>query len=256
MTRRWPGLRRHPDGGLTVRLDGIDAPETHYLASGGLGVLRQPSPWPDRAAAALLEFLGFQRVGRHSDERVVSAEPPAVAGAIALRRADKYGRAVAFAFRGRFRISSSQRFALTAPVVRSSANWHLLTQGLAYPVFYQDMPQPLLELMGRAGHEARAAGLGLWPHDRSHDGFTLASLDALQREALLWPKLFRRLVDHVGGNGGQLSLAAFGAYLESEVGVVRLWQAGCDAAFTSLVSVEQASVRLLVPPEAIAFAED
>lgn len=256
MTDRWPGLRRHPNGGLTVRLDGVDAPETHYLAAGGLGVLRQPPPWPDRAAAALLEFLGFRAVGRHSDERVVAAEPAAVAGAIALRRVDKYGRAVAFAFRGRFRIGHAHRFALTPAVVRSSVNWHLLARGLAYPVFYQDMPQPLLQLLAQAAHEARAAGLGLWPHDRSHDGFALASLDALQREAMLWPKLFRRLVDQVSGNGGQLSLAAFSAYLEGEVGQVRLWQAGCDAAFSGLVSVEGACVRLLVPPEAVAFAED
>lgn len=252
---RWPGLRRHPDGGLGVRLDGVDAPETHYLAAGGLGVLRQPPPWPDRAAAALLDFLGFRTVGRHSDGRVVSAQPAAVAGAIAVRRVDKYGRAVAFAFRGRFRLAGRSRFALTAAVVRSSVNWRLLEAGLAYPVFYQDMPVPLLELLAGAAREARTAGRGLWPHDRSHDGFSLSSLAALEND-LLWPKLFRRLVDHVGSNGGSLSLAAFGAFLDAEVGRVRLWQSACDAAFADLVAVDDGILRLMTPPEALAFAED
>ena len=238
-----------------MRLDGVDAPETHYLAAGGLGVLRQPPPWPDRAAAALLRFLGFETVGRHSDERVVTARPAAVAGALAVRRVDRYGRAVAFAFRGRFRMGARSRFALTADAVHSSANWRLLADGLAYPVFYRDMPPALVALLAQAAADARGAGRGLWPHDRSHGGFALTSLDALQCD-LLWPKLFRRLVDHVGGNGGDLSLAAFGAFLEGDVGAVRLWQAACDVPFADLVAVDHAAVRLLVPPEAIAFPED
>ncbi len=256
LARQAPGVKRHPNGGITLRLDGVDALETHYLASGGLGVLRQPAPWPDRAALSLLTFLGFSEVRRHSDERIIASQPLATRGAIAMRRVDKYGRAVAFVFRGEFRMAPSGRFALTPEVVRSSANWHQLRQGHAYPIFYQDMSPALMALCSEAACAARAEGLGFWPEDRTHGGFALTSLDALKGEALLLPKLFRRLVDHVGSNGGQLSLATFRAFLETQVGPVCLWREPCSVAFAELVEVEGAELRLLVAPEDIAFAED
>ena len=255
LARHTPGVKRHPNGGITLRLDGVDALETHYLASGGLGVLRQPAPWPDRAALSLLTFLGFSEVRRHSDERIIASLPLATRGAIAMRRVDRYGRAVAFVFRGECRMASG-RFALTPEVVRSSANWHQLRHGHAYPIFYQDMPPTLMALCSEAACAARAEGLGFWPEDRTHGGFALTSLDALKGEALLLPKLFRRLVDHVGGNGGQLSLATFQAYLETRVGPVCLWREPCSVSFAELVAVEGAALRLLVAPEDIAFAED
>ncbi len=249
-------MKRHPDGGITLRLDGIDALETHYLATGGLGVLRQPAPWSERAADALLTFLGFEKIRRHSDERIIASQPLATRGAIALRRIDKYGRAVAFAFRGQFRLAHSSRLELSTKVIRSSANWHQLRYGHAYPIFYQDMAPALMEICSAAARAAQAEGLGFWPHDRTHGGFALTSLDALKQEALLLPKLFRRLVDHVGGNGGHLSLATFGALLETKVGVVRLWRQHCSVAFADLVEVNEPTLRLMVVPDEIAFSED
>jgi endonuclease YncB( thermonuclease family) len=256
LMREAPAVKRHPDGGITLRLDGVDALETHYLASGGLGVLRQPEPWPDRAALSLLTFLGFEAVRRHSDERIITCLPLATRGAVAVRRVDKYGRAVAFAFRGHFRVARAGRFELTPEVVRSSANWHQLRHGHAYPIFYQDMPPALMALCSEASRAAQSEGLGFWPEDRTHGGFALTSLDALKHEALLLPKLFRRLVDHVGGNGGQLSLTTFPAFLETKVGQVCLWREPCNVSFTDLVDIEGAALRLLVAPEDIAFAED
>jgi len=251
-----PAVKRHPDGGITLRLDGIDALETHYLASSGLGVLRQPAPWPDHAAAALLTFLGFEEVRRHSDERIIASRPLATRGAIAVRRTDKYGRAVAFAFRGQFHVAHASRFELTPEVVRSSANWHQLRYGHAYPIFYQDMSPALMTLCSDAARAAQAEGQGFWPEDRTHGGFALTSLDALKNEALMLPKLFRRLVDHVGGNGGQLSLATFSAFLETKVGQVSLWRRQCSASFADLVEIDGTALRLLIAPDEMAFAED
>jgi endonuclease YncB( thermonuclease family) len=256
LVRDAPAIKRHPNGGITLRLDGVDALETHYLASGGLGVLRQPAPWPDRAALSLLTFLGFDEVRRHSDERIIASQPLATRGAIAVRRIDKYGRAVAFAFRGQFRASRTGHFELTPEVVRSSVNWHQLRHGHAYPIFYQDMSPALMALCSEASRAAQAERLGFWPEDRTHGGFALTSLDALKREALLLPKLFRRLVDHVGGNSGQLSLTTFRAFLEARIGQVSLWRESCSVSFADLVAIDGAALRLLVPPEDIAFAED
>lgn len=251
-----PAVKRHPDGGIILRLDGIDALETHYLASGGLGILRQPAPWPEHAAAALLTFLGFEEVRRHSDERIIASRPLATRGAIAVRRIDKYGRAVVFAFRGQFHAAHASRFELTPDVVRSSVNWHQLRHGHAFPIFYQDMSPALMALCSDAARAAQGEGLGFWPKDRTHSGFSLTSLDALKNEALLLPKLFRRLVDHVGGNGGRLSLATFHALLEAKVGQVSLWREQCSASFADLVEIDGAALRLLIAPDEMAFAED
>ena len=193
---------------------------------------------------------------RHSDERIIASRPLATRGAIAVRRTDKYGRAVAFAFRGQFHVAQASRFELTPEVVRSSANWHQLRYGHAYPIFYQDMSPDLMTLCSDAARAAQAEGQGFWPEDRTHGGFALTSLDALKNEALLLPKLFRRLVDHVGGNGGQLSLATFSAFLETKVGQVFLWRRQCSASFADLVEIDGAALRLLIAPDEMAFAED
>ncbi|MHB8353470.1 MAG: hypothetical protein ACYDCF_03410, partial [Burkholderiales bacterium] len=87
-------------------------------------------------------------------------------------------------------------------------------------------------------------------------GFALTSLEALRHEAVLLPKLFRRLVDHVGGNGGQLSLTTFHAFLETRVGQVSLWRQQCSASFADLVEIDGAALRLLIAPDEIAFAEN
>ncbi len=113
-----------------------------------------------------------------------------------------------------------------------------------------------MALCSEAARAAQAEGLGFWPEDRTHGGFALTSLDALKHEALLMPKLFRRLVDHVGGNGGQLSLTTFRTFLETRVGQVCLWRQSCSVSFADLVEIEGAALRLLVAPEDIAFAED
>lgn len=250
-----PGLRQHPDGGITLRLDGIDALETHYLASSGIGVLRQCPLWADQSALALLRFLGFNTVRRRSDERIIHCIPTATRGAIALRRKDRFGRAVCFAFRGQFHLPRSPRLALTPEVVRSSANYHQLRHGMAYPTFYQDNSEAVLTVLCEAVHLAQREARGFWPHDCTHKGFTLDSLQALTN-AIILPKLYRRLVDHVGGNGGQLSLAAFADSLRARVGAVCLHPQQVMVEFADLMETQQQSLRLLVAPESILFAED
>ena len=64
--RRGWRVRRSSDGSVQLRLEGIDAPETHY------GALAQPLG--ARARDALLELCGFSEI-RRDEEEVVSATP-------------------------------------------------------------------------------------------------------------------------------------------------------------------------------------
>ena len=152
------GVRPNPTGGVQLRVDGIDALETHYAAGvKGAATRRQPARWGD-AAAELLEFLGFdpRTVRRGDNERVSAAEPDEVPGFVASKFVDTYGRAVAFAFRGNTLEPDSDAF--LEPELLESANAHLLTQGLAYPTFHAG-PRPAGRL-GRGREVSPAAKQG------------------------------------------------------------------------------------------------
>ncbi len=250
-------LRWSPRGAITLRLEGIDALETHYLAKGGLGVLCQPPPWPERAAWALLQYLGFERVVRGPGERILGTEPAATRGAIQLERVDRYGRAVAYAFRGHIQDPPARVCALSPTVLASSANGYLLQQGLVYPVLYQDMAPSTLRWFYQQTQRVRCTGRGLWPMDRTHAGFVFQSVQDLQQRALIWPKLYRRLVDQLGGAKPD-PLDSLEQALETRVGSVRLWREGVTVSFADLLQIDRREqrVRLLVMPEEIAFNSD
>lgn len=250
-------VRIHPDGGITLRLDGIDAPETHYLGQKGLGVLRQPTEWPDLASLALLNHLGFGPVLRRADETVIKAEPAALAGVIALLGADRFGRAVGLAFAG-----SPKKLPrdLTTEIIRHSANAHLVTQGLAYPTFYTDTHSLLLSEITRLAQLARQQKRGAWQVDASTRGFRWDSIEAITQSEMILPKLFRRLVDFAGlmqGNEPKHELfLQFKNQLALDVGVVTLLPQGAQVEFTDLLEERAGIMKLLVAPELILFPAD
>src|SRR5262245_51696441 len=84
-------------GAAQLRLDAIDALETHYTpAAHGARTLHQPLELAHVAGQKLLELLGFTDVVRDG-ETVTSATPDATPGYILTRFADKYGRPVSLA---------------------------------------------------------------------------------------------------------------------------------------------------------------
>jgi len=91
-------VRANAHGGVQLRLDAIDALETHYTPRSSPHPWRQNPALGDGASTALLDLLGFTGVTRNAGGIVTDATPPARPGAILTRFADKYGRAVAFAF--------------------------------------------------------------------------------------------------------------------------------------------------------------
>ena len=56
-------VKRNTSGGAQLRMDGIDALETHYTVEGR--ILHQPLGLGQDAAAALLRWLGFRSVSRN-----------------------------------------------------------------------------------------------------------------------------------------------------------------------------------------------
>jgi hypothetical protein len=128
-------VKRNASGSAQLRLDAIDALETHY----GTPRTHQPLELAHAAAAELLDWLGFSNVVRAQDETVTSSTPDTVAGYILTRSADLYGRCIAFVGRGAPPDADGSQFFVDVDVLRTTANHHLIRQGLAYPTYYRGL---------------------------------------------------------------------------------------------------------------------
>lgn len=248
-------VRRNRAGGAQLRLDGIDALETHYHPPHG-PELHQPPPFARRAADELLTWLGFRDVTRDERGTVTDAAPPDVPGYILTRSADKYGRCVALAGRGEAPGTSGSRIDVDIALLKKTANHHQLTEGLAYPTFYRKLYVDLREEMTVATRAARTSGKGLWPKDETESGAKLNGLTSLTDSSVVLPKLFRRLADYLVLNDGDPSLAGFPDYLEQRDDRLFILSNGQSTGFDTVVDVTNGStVRLNRPPEDLVFEE-
>jgi hypothetical protein len=128
---------------------------------------------------------------------VTSSSPDTVAGYILTRSADLYGRCICFVGRGAPPHDDGSSIFVDVEVLRTTANRHLIGQGLAYPTYYRDLFPDLRNEFTVAAKQARDARLGVWAADATTSGFTVSGLASLQDDIVIVPKLFRRLVDYL-----------------------------------------------------------
>jgi endonuclease YncB( thermonuclease family) len=185
--------RASSDGTFQLRLDGIDAPETHY--NGHAQRLGEP------ARDALLAWCGFTDV-RWAGDQVSAATPAAIPAAILAKLVDLNGRPVVFLLRDDFPPDGEQ-----AEVdVDVTANVELLRTGDAYGTLYASTDAALRDELRAIAREARTGGLGVWPTDAS-GGFVLVSQDSIGPEgSLILPKLFRRCTDYLRSRNARETL--------------------------------------------------
>jgi endonuclease YncB( thermonuclease family) len=247
-------VRRNASGGAQLRLDAIDALETHFLTK--TGEQHQPHRFGDAAAGEVLDWLGFTNVVRGSGGKVTQADPTEVPGFILTRTADVYGRCVSFAGRGTAPAASGSNVFVDVALVQRTVNYHQLARGLAYPTFYRKLFPDLRTAMTEAAKMARAEQLGLWPTDRTQSGAKVATERALFDDVVVLPKLFRRLADYLALNDGDLSLDGFGAYLDQRDDRLFVLSTGHSTSLDTIVQVlDGDTVKLTVAPEDIVFDE-
>jgi endonuclease YncB( thermonuclease family) len=248
-------VRLNSRGGMQLRLDAIDALETHYRA----GTLwHQPVEFGSSAASNLLTYLGFKKVERDDRGTVTSATPDKVPGHILTRFADKYGRAVAFAHTGQRpgRSVDGSQVHVDVKALKTSANYKLVAAGLAYPTFYSLLYPDLRQALADAAVAARKAGSGLWASDVTNKGFRLKSRKQLSEELVILPKLFRRLAGYLAlDESGGVSLTGFAHYLDTLNDRLFTVPDGHSTEFATLVTVQRQTIKLTVEPERIVFAE-
>jgi endonuclease YncB( thermonuclease family) len=253
---RVPGpnpVRTNAGGGAQLRLDGIDALETHYSPRGG-GPLHQPIDLAHQARDELVRWLGFRGIER-TGETVTAATPEELPGYLLTRGADVYGRCVALIGRGDAPGANGSQAMVRVADLRRTANHRMIATGLAYPTFYLKLYADLRAELTKQSRQARDAKKGVWADDRTSKGVDVESLATLTDDAVLLPKLFRRLVDYLAINDRDVSLTGFAAYLEQRQDPVFILSTGTYTGFDFVVSVRDQVVKLTTEPEDLVFQE-
>jgi endonuclease YncB( thermonuclease family) len=247
-------VARNASGGAQLRLDAIDALETHFLTKSG--ETHQPRKFAQAASMELLDWLGFTDVVRNVHDTVIGCEPLQAPGYIFTRTADVYGRCVAFAGKGPAPKSSGSRVFVDGTMLRRTVNYHQISRGLAYPTFYRKLYPDLRAALAEAAKAARAEELGLWPSDLTQTGAKVEGAQSLYDTLVILPKLFRRLADYLALNDGDSSLAGFIPFLRQRDDRLFILSTGHSTGLDTIVEVtDDNTVKLTVPPEGIVFDE-
>jgi hypothetical protein len=246
-------VRTNAAGAAQLRIDAIDALETHYTPTGG-HLLHQPLDLAHAAAAELLKWLGFRGVQRDG-EKVIAVDQDDLPGFILTRGADVYGRCVALVGRGDPPATSGHSINVDVKLLRKTANHRLLTLGLAYPTFYSKLYVDLRRELAKQAGAAREAGKGVFARDRTQKGVEVKSLNTLTDDAVILPKLFRRLADYLHLNGDDPSLAGFMTFLAQQDDQLWVIPTGQKTSFDTVVAVSGQTVRLKRLPEELVFEE-
>ena len=229
-----------------LRLEGIDALETHYAGR------HQPERWARAARDRLLNFVGVQNVQWDANQSTIVAASDGTRGWILSRAKEKYGRPVAFLYAGESDQADGAQLFLAPDQMRSSFNFVALAEGLAYPTYYQELFADLRNELTSAVKAARSSGLGLWPEDRTGAGFDATSLAVIIDQAPILPKLFRRLSDYMAAQG-----TAVGFREALALGDDAVWDLRTQNLTHLDTFVEQApgttAIRLTRDPEELVF---
>ncbi|NNN30178.1 nuclease [Streptomyces sp. S3(2020)] len=237
-------------GRAKLRLDAIDALETHY----GANRVHQPLPFAHAARDELLSWLGFTDVQHRPDETVTATTPETVPGFVLTRGSDVHGRCIALAGRGTPPGTSGLEIDVDVTVLRTTVNHHLLTSGLVYPTFYRSLFTSLRVEMSTTATQAREAGRGLWPSDVTTTGAKITGLASLTDDAVLLPKLFRRMVDYLALD---MPVTCFPAYLAGARDRYSILSTGerCVGLHKVVEVTNGQTVRMTHPPEDLLFED-
>ncbi|MFF4444167.1 thermonuclease family protein [Streptomyces sp. NPDC001502] len=255
------GVLPKADGRASVRLEGIDALETHYT-NGSYGPERhQPLKFAHQAADALLTWLRFTSIQRHDDETVTTT-PDKVPGYILTSGTDMFGRCVALVGRGTPPAYSGYRIDVDKEKLERTANHHLLSLGLAYPTFYEGLPVDLRDALKAVALEAKESTppKGLWAKDVTVEGAEIDGISSITDNdtgVVILPKLFRRLKDYFDFDPENCSLGGFPAFLAGGGDKFRILPG--DEVLTGLHRVVEITddqiLRMTHPSEDILFVD-
>lgn len=224
------------NGSVQLRLQGIDALETHYSPSPvpkpkdlkkkssskaekpKMGKFRQPAEYGDLATAELLEYLGVEKGslkwknsgwgGAYLSQIKIksgnsvrtykkkNADP--IKGYVVVNDMDRKGRPIAWVFPGKSSSRDGSRLSASklAGILKKSGNYKLVSNGLVYPYFFFTLEAALRDILMHAVTNAQRQKMNIWSSDKSSKGITTKKFSQITDKHLIFPYLFRRMVKH------------------------------------------------------------
>jgi uncharacterized protein (DUF952 family) len=214
----------------------------------------QPRPLADEGRDHLVTKAGLDPVG-YKPPQNIRVQPPAprdgARGYILSRSLEVHGRPVSFVFVGEAPDKDGATIRLDAALLRQSLNYEMLAAGEAYPLFYDTLFYDLRDTLADAARDARSKGRGLWPADRTQVGAKTGSIPELEANAVIFPKLFRRLAEYFGS--GAKKLDKFPAWVAAKEERVLDLDTTNNTHFDSYIAVNNGSATLTKAPERLVF---
>ena len=242
-----PPAELNARGHAQLRIEAIDTLETHYQDH------HQPLQLANEAMHFLLDELGIKEVKfNEAGTKVVSAQD-GTRGNILSRTTEKNHRPVSFVFSGDAEEDDGAQIFLRPDRLEHSVNYKSALAGLAYPTYYTGLFPDLRKKITSAVTQARkGGGKGIWPKDKTTKGFTVSSLSSVTDDEVILPKLFRRIINFMGGGG---SIGGFKDYLAVNPDPVMELKTGHFTHLDTFVEATGDKVRLTVEPEDLVFIE-
>jgi endonuclease YncB( thermonuclease family) len=235
-------------GSTQLRFEGIDALELHFEGS------HQPRPLADTARDFLTGRLRLNPVPYKPPESLRVLPPvdrDATRGFILSRALEAHGRPVAFVFEGEPPQPDGSDLVLKPALLRKSVNFKSIAAGHVYPLFYDTLFADLRDAFTRAAATAREKGLGICTVDRTATGIPISDQAALERDAVVFPKLFRRLTEYLKEHPGDA--AGFEPWLADKREQVLDLTTQNFTHFDNVVEANAGDVRLLRRPQDLVF---
>ncbi len=235
-------------GSTQLRFEGIDALELHYGGS------HQPRPLADEGRDALTGALDLNPVP-YVLPGGVRVRPPCerdkTPGFILSRALEAHGRPVAFAFKGEPPKPDGSEVFLRAGLLRRSLNCKALAGGHAYPLYYDTLFAELRTTLTAAASSARDAGKGIWSQDVSTKGLKIGIQADLERDGVVFPKLFRRLTEYLKDHPNDP--AGFSDWLDDKREQVLDTTTDNFTHLDDVIETKRGKVRMLRRPEELVF---
>ena len=202
-------------GITTIRFEGIDALETHFMVEGK--EFHQHMGLAVAARDTLLAEAGFGKIQFFSDSqyKVQSVENHPIRGYVLSNGLDTYGRTIAFVYTGEHPQVDGSSIYLEPQMLDNSLNAIMLKQGMAYAAFYLSLPVELRNHLKAIVSIAREAKTGLWAKAEATTAkkARITGPENLQK-LVIWPKLFRRLAAFF--QDGQTNPAVLDSWLRAD----------------------------------------
>jgi endonuclease YncB( thermonuclease family) len=244
------------DGSVQLRLEAIDAPETHYG--------KDAQPLGPEGRDSLLSWIGFTGVKFEGDGgEVAAARPHNVPAVVLTKGSDPHGRPISYVLVHETDVPANGRWGVVgAATLDKTLNARALAEGSAYPTFYTSTPARHVAHLRTFAAKARADRLGVWAADHT-GGFRLTDQSSIGPDGqLILPKLFRRATDYLKDVAGGQFAGNLADWLEKNAHTptrqendIVVLPGGIEAPLSTLLEQQNATIVFRPDPLDIRFVE-